>query len=111
MDQAHANLEGLWAMQVRQGSPTYGELIVNDFQNGESGKQLDAIAANIPEKQWAMPWHVAIALGRSVPASAWKIRQGGGYVKPKLSFQRAVIERLKKRDDCLAFLLELVSDS
>ncbi|MBE7449478.1 MAG: DUF4157 domain-containing protein [Kofleriaceae bacterium] len=105
------SLEGLWAMQVRKGSPTYGELIVHDFQNGESGKQLDAIANNIPEKQWAMPWRVAMALGHSVPARAVKFRYGAGYVKPRVSFQRAVIERLKKRDDCLSFLLELVSDS
>ncbi len=104
-------IDGLWKMHVRPGSPTYGELIVRDFNGGESGKQLAAVALNIPAKQWAMPWRVALALGRSAPASAWKFRQAAGYVKPGLAFQRAVTDRVRDPVDCLAFHLELVSDA
>lgn len=102
------NIQALWNMNVRDGAPTYGELIVAGFRGGTAGDELDAIAASIPEKQAPIPLAQATAASHMYGPRAHLMM---GMVYPRTAFVLAVTSRLKNPDSCLAFILEVVGEA
>ena len=88
-------------------SATYGQLIVDGFQNGLSGSTLAGIANGLPEKMAPIPLGQATILHHTLGPRAHLTM---GWVKPRRSFQLAVISRVTDPNDCYLFILELVGN-
>lgn len=83
------SLATLWMTQIRSTKPeTYGDFIANDMlPGGQMGSELDAIKAKLDEKQSPV---------------------GIGHLFPRRAFDQAVLQRLRQKHTCLAFLLEII---
>jgi hypothetical protein len=90
------SLQTLWTTPVRSGSPiTFGEFISNDMQPGGSmGDELEDLRNEIDEEVNALPYIGVVLRGK---------------VYPRRAFEEAVLNEVRNKNHCLAFLLDAVS--
>ena len=88
-----ADLAALWITQIRTTKPeTYGDFIANDMRlGGQMGDELEAIKAKLDEE--------------INPVSKWL---PVGRLFPRRAFEKAVLQKLRNKDTCFAFLMEIV---
>jgi hypothetical protein len=94
------SLATLWNTQIRTTKPeTYGDFIANDMlPGGQMGDELDAIRAKLDEKLSPIPKWPKDGFVSDTP----------GQLFPRRAFDEAVLQRLRQKDTCLAFLLEVI---
>lgn len=95
------SLEALWVTQIRTTKPeTYGDFIANDMlPGGQMGGELEAIRAKLDETSEPFP---------RVPDESNVFGSTGGSLFPRRAFDKAVLQRVRHKATCLAYLLEII---
>lgn len=90
-----ADLAALWVTQIRTTkAETYGDFIANDMMpDGQMGGELDAIRAQLDETLNPM----------------WDWVPKHGHLFPRRAFEKAVLQKLRNKDSCLAYLLQIIN--
>lgn len=98
------SLETLWVTRIRSTRPeTYGEYISKDMlPSGQMGGQLEEIKAKLDETLEPTPKLVTwLAIGTQAALTTSRLF-------PRQAFEKAVLQKLRQKATCLAFLLEIV---
>ena len=101
------SIQTLWETRVRSTDPTtFGDFLTKDMQVGGSiGDELESKANDIDEEvnPYSQGWAKLSYVAGPV---VWF---GHGHIFPRQAFKEAVLDQLRERGRCLAFLLDVVS--